>query len=369
MCINLHIFELLSMLGGISATEVTKNLGGTNFHISSVDGNSYQITLLTNQLWDLILLKLTELVYFDRKSRDFDWERCNEWDIGLSIQTIAECLGVSTTTDSLVHLYDRIVDVVTVLQKIRIRVNHNTIDGYLGLAGERNCSIRHGYPVKSNAFFLFTINPTLIEYVKRQNPGLYHFNHDWLHLREPSKNTYAAAKRLGRLYSQNTYHRKSIPKVTLSIGVLRECLPCLNNKREKENRKSLDNAIKSIPGITYNYFRGNKELTFAELNELRLREGNYDKIEVAVKFASHPSAGNEHLIKNKIRDMNNDALYLGLPVCLLGEEDETSESETVSEEKSENQFEKFDDLLNPTKLSPTPGQITASEELNDYHSE
>ena len=45
-----------------------------------------------------------------------------EWFIVFSIKTIAECLGLSTSADSLKHLYNRITDAANVLQNISITV-------------------------------------------------------------------------------------------------------------------------------------------------------------------------------------------------------------------------------------------------------
>ena len=314
-CLNLQIFELLSTQNNISATAVLKEFAGTHFHICSVDGTMHRVTLFTNKLWDIILLKLTELVHYDSKTRRFDWGVGKEWNVCMSIHTIAECLDLSTTTDALVHLYDRVVAAANVLRNTKITQNNRVIDGYLDFVGVRDCSDRDDGFTKSNAYFCFGINPDLIEYVGYQNPGIYHFNHCWLHLPEAFQNTYAAAKRFGRHYSQNTHNRRyPMPRVTMSVGELRKCLPCLNNKREKANRVSLHDAVKSIPDATYAYMIGKQELTFEELKKLRQQASKYNRIMVAVGFTNHPLTSQNKVTTERIKDMNNDAMYLGRSV-------------------------------------------------------
>ena len=133
MCINHQTLEMLSTLSTISGTETVKVLSNVEYRMGSVDGNTYPVTLFTNKLWDLILLKLTEVVPYKSK---FQWhddqskreyyisgeKQEKEWYIYFSIQTIAECLGVTTSADSLVQLYDRIVAAAKVLQNISITV-------------------------------------------------------------------------------------------------------------------------------------------------------------------------------------------------------------------------------------------------------
>ena len=228
---------MLSTLSTISATETVKVLSNVEYRIGSVDGNAHAITLFTNKLWDLILLKLTEVVPY--KSR-FQWYEdgnrgyCipnekpeKEWFIVLSIKTIAECLNLSTNADDLAHLYDRITDAAKVLQNISITVTQGKstkIDGYLDAVGVQEHGDIDDCVMQSNAIFFFFINPQLIAYLDTQRPSLYHFNHAWLHFSGNTQNAYAAAKRFGRLYSQNTHNRR-IPEnagASMTIGTLRK---------------------------------------------------------------------------------------------------------------------------------------------------
>ena len=345
MCLNLQIFEILSTLNGISATVVDKKfLSGPKYTISSVDGNTYPITLFTNKLWDLILLKLTEVVHCeDLGSNKFHWGARTEWKIYLSIHTIADCMGLSDEASALTHLYDRVVTAANVLQNIRITVDkvedrhtkkysilgtwdipaaertikigsNLTIDGYLDLVLVRDNSDADDYITKSNALFCFRINPVLIEYIDTQKPGLYHFDHCWLYM-EHSQNAYVAAKVLGRHYSQNTHTserimgRKIFGKFSVRVGVLRNCLPSLNSKIETDNRSSLDNALKSIPGAEYAYVKGGEELTFEGLTKLKLRKHNYNQLGVIIKFYGHPNTSDNEVTTWLIRRMYDDALY------------------------------------------------------------
>ncbi len=212
-CLNHQVFEMLSALNSISTSETVKQFSGTEYRTSSVDGNNYPITLFTNKLWDLILLKLTEIVPYDTENNRFEWDRQDEWKIYLSIKTIADCLGLSTSTDALTHLYDRVVDAIRVLLNIRIAVTKgqriHAIDGYLYAAGVRECGdTEEEYLTKSNAIFALAFNPELVDYIAQEKVGVYHFCHSWLYFQGPSQNAYAVAKRLGRHYSQNTSDNK-----------------------------------------------------------------------------------------------------------------------------------------------------------------
>ena len=73
MCINHQILEMLSTVSTISATEAVKEFRDVEYRIGSVDGNEHTITLSTIKLWDLILLKLTEVVHYDTRRNQFDW--------------------------------------------------------------------------------------------------------------------------------------------------------------------------------------------------------------------------------------------------------------------------------------------------------
>jgi len=344
------------MINSISATAVDKVFHRPpKYSISSVDGKPHSVSLFTNKLWDLIVLKLTELVHHNGKR--FKWDTREEWDIYLSVHTIAECLDLSDKKDALTHLYDRIVAAANILRNIRITVDRAhrrrtdrraklpapkplpmddeyavptdeppddvvTINGFLDLVEVRDCCKSDDYVTKSNAIFCFVINPDLIKFIETETPGLYHFNHCWLHLPEHSQNTYAAAKRLGRHYSQNTYQRKGIRSFgqkKMNIGTLRHCLPCLNNKVDKDNRTSLDNALKSIPAARFAYFRKGKEITFEELAKLRLRAPGYNELEIAIEFDDHPNTSDYEVTNELIRDMNSDALYMSFPFYSLEE--------------------------------------------------
>jgi hypothetical protein len=263
---------------------------------------------------------LTEVVV--HKQGRFQWyekddnEKTKEWCIVFSIQTIAECLNISTDADDLTHLYDRVIDAANVLQNISITVTdpHRrkcTIDGYVDLVGiQEHCDIDDCI-MKSNAIFFFFINPQLIDHLDSQRVGLYHFNHAWLHFTGNRQNAYAAAKRFGRFYSQNMHNRK-VPEyvgVSMTIGILRKHLPSLNNKVEKDNRLALDNALKSIPDVFYTYSVGDQKYTFEELKKLGLRS-KYDRVKIIVRFLSHPKTSSNEVTSEKIMEMNDDAMYL-----------------------------------------------------------
>jgi len=353
MCLNHQIFEMLCMVDSISATPTVKELNDTEYRISSVDGNTYRITLFANKLWDLILLKLTEVVFYESnknslslsKPRGLKWhkekrdkdeyeedaEDRKEWRIYLSVKTIAECLGLTSTPDALVHLYDRVVAATNVLRNIDIRVSikgkhykeaTRRIDGYIDFVGVRDYSdTKAHYLTKSNAFFCFSLNRRLIDYIADQNPGFYQFNHCLFCLPEHSQNAYAAAKRLGRHYSQNTYKRRKIKYVAavMCIGTLRNYLPSLNNKVERDNRIALDNALKLIPDAQYTYIWKGKELTFEELAKLRLRRVKYDMVRIAVAYLEHPNTSDGGVARScgRIASMNEDCCYIRCPVYPL----------------------------------------------------
>jgi hypothetical protein len=108
-CLNNQTLEMLSTLSRISAEETVKVFSDTEYRMSSVDGEAYPITLFVNKLWDLILLKLTEVVTYDKRSGHYVWyDKTGEAidrDICLSVKTIAECLNTSTTANALVSVY------------------------------------------------------------------------------------------------------------------------------------------------------------------------------------------------------------------------------------------------------------------------
>jgi hypothetical protein len=314
-CFNHQILEMPSTLSTISATVVDKEFSGAKYRICSVDGNMHRMTFLTYKLWDLILLKLTEVVSH-RSGKGYQWDRYETWYIDLSIKTIVDCLGLSTRVDALVHLNDRIIAAANVLQNIRVTVtkglNTTKIDGYLSDVAVRDCSNTQAHSMtKSNALFSFIINPELIAYIVEQPVAIYHFNHCWLHL-ENSQNAYAAAKRLGRHYSQNTHsHGAKKRSVTMDIETLRNSLPCLNNKVEKDNRLALDNALKSIPGLIYSYINDSQKLTFEALAKLQLRSGKYNKVRIDISYGDHPNTSGNKTTTDYIKKMNDDALYGG----------------------------------------------------------
>jgi len=323
-CLNHQTLEMLSALNSIAASETVKRFSGTEYRVSSVDGKTYPINLLTNKLWDIIKIKLTELVPYDKKDRRFGWDEREEWSIYLSIKTIADCLGLSTKVDALTHLYGRIIAAINVLRNINITVikgkNNSKINGYLTDVGVRDCSdTEEERLTKSNAIFALVINPELVDYIAKENLPLYHFNHSWLYLPEHSQNAYAAAKYLGRCYSQHTYKRKA-PRtegVTMEIGTLRDHLPGLKNGVEKGNRVSLNNALATIPSIKYVYLRDGKKLTFEDLAWLRLRTPGYNKVQVSVKYGDHPNTSDNKVTADLIKNMNDDTLYVGRSVYHL----------------------------------------------------
>jgi hypothetical protein len=292
--------------------------------ISSVDGNTHKITLFVKKLWDLIVLKLTEVVHYDTIANKFDWYKKSDWYeyadedenwyIFFSIKTIAECLNSSTDADSLAHLYDRIVAAAATLQNIRLDITNwlggycCQIDGYLNYVGVRDNSDIDDSIMKSNALFVFYINPELIAHLATQRIPLYYFDHAWLHFTGQSQNAYAAAKRIGRHYSQNSHNCKSkIAKnmgVSMKISTLKEHLPCLSSKSKKDNRVTLDKAINAIPGVIYNYTVGNKGLTFEELIKLRLRQNKYEEVKVTVRLAKHPNTSENKVTSELIKNMD-----------------------------------------------------------------
>ena len=341
-CLNHQTLEMLSTLSMISATEAVKVFSDVEYRIRSVDGNTHTITVFTNKLWDLILLKLTEVLHYDTSAKRFDWFKMDDnwyvdddeygaenWYIVFSIKTIADCLRLSTDADSLTHLYDRIIAAAKILQNVDLTIidkqqRRYKISGYLNYVGVRDSSDIEDSVMKSNAFFAFFINPKLIDYLATQKPGIYHFNHAWLYLSGQSQNAYAAAKRIGRLYSQNTHNRRLSENVgiTTTIGALRTHLPCLNSKADKDNRVALDKAMNAIPATAYGYLNGNKELTFEELTELRLRQAKYDRIKVGVKFFEHPNTSDNDVTDESIMSMNDDNFRAnGRSLYSLGEAD------------------------------------------------
>lgn len=236
-------------------------------------------------------------------------------------------MNLSTSVDSLTHLYDRIVDAVNVLLNFRMTVtkgrNNSKIDGYLDVAGVRDCSLtEEEYLEKSNAIFALRINPELIACIANEGGGLYHFNHCWLYMRGTSQNAYVAAKRLGRHFSQNTYHRNySSSFVQMKIGTLRKHLPGLNNKREKDNRASLDRALAAIPGAKWFYMSNHQSVAFEKLTALRLRTVKYNTVKVAILFNDHPNTSKKKVTTDLIHRMNDDALYAEQSFFLLDEAD------------------------------------------------
>ena len=320
-CFNQQILEIPSTLSTVPATDV-KVFSDAKYRINSVDGNMYNMTSLINKLWDLITIKLTEVVPH-RSHKGYQWDRYDTWYIDLSIKTIADCLNLSTRVDALTHLHDRIKATANVLRNISVTVtkgkNSTKIDGYLSDIVVRDCSNTSKRSMaKSNALFSFAINPELIAYLAEQSVGIYHFNHAWLHPSMNSLNAYAAAKRLGRHYSQNTYKCKNSNKpvippkpVTMDIGTVRNSLPCLNNKVDKDNRLALDNALKSIPGLTFSYLIDGQELTFDELAKRQLRTGKYNNVRIDIRYDDHPNTSDNKPTTDLIMKMNDDALYGG----------------------------------------------------------
>jgi hypothetical protein len=307
-CFNHQILEMPSTLSTISGTVTVKVISRTEYHISSANGSVEKITLLAIKLWDLILLKLTEVVPGHRH-KNYEWNYREGWHIDLSIKTIADCLGLSTRVDLVGRRIVKKKTAAKTLENISVTItkskNSTKIDGYLSKVYARDCSdTQEHYMAKSNALFTFTINPELIAYLAEQKVGIYYFNHCWLHLPENSQNAYVAAKRMGRHYSQNTYKRKNSNKpVTMDIGTLRNSLPCLKNKVDKDNRLALDNALKSIPGLTYSYLIDGQELTFDELAKRQLHTGTYNKVRIDIKYGDHPNTSDNKTTTDCIKKM------------------------------------------------------------------
>ena len=211
-CLYHPIFETLYMHDSISGATLDKCIGYTRYCISSKDGNTYPITLFTCKLWDILLLKLTELVY---SNRQFCWNNCEKWHIPLSIQAISDSLGLSDQRDSLSNLYHHIVAVAEALQNINILVPN----GVNVRSGIREDAQIAGYlsgveisGVEDNASFIFAINPELIEHIKSKKPRLYRFDLRWLrlpvhHQKRQSRFIYSVAKRLSQ---QNTSGRQFV---------------------------------------------------------------------------------------------------------------------------------------------------------------
>jgi hypothetical protein len=336
-CLNHQTLEMLSTVSTISGTETVKVFSNVEYRICSVDEKEHTITLFTNKLWDLILLKLTEVVPYKNRFQWYDTDKYGysipgerqekEWYIYFSIKTIAECLDVSTSADSLAQLYERIVVAAKVVQNISLTVTPKLgqkckIDGYLSAVGVRDGSDIEGSIMMSNACFVFLINPKLIAYLDTKRPPLYHFNHAWLYFSGRAANAYAVAKQMGRFYSQNTYNCHMPENKGISIGVLRNSLPNLNSKVERDNRVTLYNALQSIPDAFHLYIVDNKKITFDDLTKLRLRGAKYDRIKVTVRFLHHPNTSSNEVTRCRIKDMNDDALLLDRQFYRLEEADE-----------------------------------------------
>jgi hypothetical protein len=273
--------------------------------------------------------------------KGYQWDRCDPWYIDLSLKTVADCLNLSTSGSALAHLHDRIIAAANVLQNISVTVtkgqNATKIDGYLSAIAFRDCSNTQARSVtKSNTLFTFFINPELIAYIAEQPVAIYHFNHCWLHLPENSQNAYAAAKRLGRHYSQNTHsHGAKKRPVTMDIDTLRNSFPCLNNKVEKDNRLALDNALKSVPGLIYSYIIGSQRLTFEALAKMQLRAGKYNKVRIDISYGDHPNTSDNKPTTDYIKKMNDDALYGGHTVYDVGYADTLINRKGAIKQKSE----------------------------------
>jgi len=95
----------------------------------------------------------------------------------------------------------------------------------------------------------------------------------------------------------------------MDIGTLRNSLPCLNNKVEKDNRAALDNALKLVPGLVYAYLVDGQRLTFEELAKRQLRAGNYNKVRIDISYSDHPNTSDNKPTTDLIKKMNDDALY------------------------------------------------------------
>jgi hypothetical protein len=96
----------------------------------------------------------------------------------------------------------------------------------------------------------------------------------------------------------------------MEIGTLRKHLPSLNSKTDKDNRIALDKAMKAIYGAVYGYVRDKEPLTFDELTKLKFRRAGYDRIKIAVRFLHHPNTSDNEVTNEKIKDMNDDAMYV-----------------------------------------------------------
>ena len=277
-CISHPILEMIHPLDSVSVTARHVYVGNDRYEISSVDGNSYPITFFTSKLWDLILLRLTELVYSDGQ---LEWGDCEKWHVRLNVKTIADSLGC---TDLFPVLHDHIAAAEEALRNICITVNKCRIEGYL--VSEPNDDV-----LQTNTDFSFRINPALIQYIKDHNPGLYHFDLYWLRLpvhrqKKLGRNVYSAVKFLSRCCGQNAQGQKN---GVVIIADLIKLLPYLKKKRGCTNRKALDNALKAVPGIRYFYVLGKKKYTFEELTELGLRAGRYNRVKVAVEYDEQTS--------------------------------------------------------------------------------
>lgn len=110
--------------------------------------------------------------------------------------------------------------------------------------------------------------------------------------------------------------------VSTTIATLKQHLPRLNSKDKTDNRGTLDNALQSIPDAFHRYIVGDQKITFEELTKLRLRDAKYDRANVIVKFLSHPNTSSNEATRDRITDMNDDALLLNRQFYRLEESDE-----------------------------------------------
>jgi transposase-like protein len=287
-CIDHQVLEMLHTQDSITATAKPIHIHSTRYSVSSLDGNAYPITLFVDKLWDILLLRLTELIYSDGQ---FVWGNSKKWHIRLSIHDIADSLGLFDRVDLFRDLYDNILTAVEVLRKICVTENDHKIEGYLSGATIKETGDN---TPQSSVCFTFAINPALIQYVKSREPGLYRFDACWLHLpilsrgqREAhSRNVYSAAKLLSRHVSQNARGREFFE---MEIEDLISNLPYSMNEQNCVNRKSLDKALKVIPGVRdTRYLFDKRMLTFTKLSELKLKRGKYAKVKVVVEYNDLP---------------------------------------------------------------------------------
>jgi hypothetical protein len=74
---------------------------------------------------------------------------------------------------------------------------------------------------------------------------------------------------------------------------------------------ALDNALKSIPGLTYSYLIDGQKITFEELAGRQLRAGKYNNVRIDIRYSDHPNTSDNKPTTDLIRKMNDDALYGG----------------------------------------------------------